>query len=124
MLNKHKNGSMTTTDNKHNKQINTGFTLFNKKTFWMGVLIPPFFITLVISILCYITKDYRIFEKMNVFQIYFTLCGAIFIVALLVSLVIYCIKSFIKSDFKGRILIVVLLLIFAIKAFYEIIQSK
>ena len=104
---------------EENGSISSG-AFFHKRGFWMAVFIPPLIITSVIFLLCYIAKDFSAFEGINAIQVYFSFCAGIFIIALLIFVLVRFCKDFAQSSVKGKAFLIALVMLFLLKAIYEL----
>jgi len=68
-----------------------------------------------------IGNEVMIQEKLYMF---ISLVFCIFIITLLISLIRYTIRDFRESNRKGKLFIVILLILFTLKAIMEILKSR
>lgn len=104
------------------KNDNREFKILAKKKYWLIITSISIVLVLLLAIMeLIIGNEVMIQEKLYMF---ISLVFCIFIITLLISLIRYTIRDFRESNRKGKLFIVILLILFTLKAIMEILKSR
>jgi len=98
------------------------FKILAKKKYWLIITSISIVLVLLLTVMeLIIGNEVMIQEKLYMF---ISLVFCIFIITLLISLIRYTIRDFRESNRKGKLFIVILLILFTLKAIMEILKSR
>ncbi|QUH30054.1 hypothetical protein [Vallitalea guaymasensis] len=104
------------------KNDNREFKILTKKKYWLIIFSISIVLVLLLTVMeLIIGNEVMIQEKLYMF---ISLVFCIFIITLLISLIRYTIRDFRESNRKGKLFIVILLILFTLKAIMEILKSR
>lgn len=104
------------------KNDNREFKILAKKKYWLIITSISIVLVLLLTVMeLIIGNEVMIQEKLYMF---ISLVFCIFIITLLISLIRYTIRDFRESNRKGKLFIVILLILFTLKAIMEILKSR
>lgn len=104
------------------KNDNREFKILANKKYWLIIFSISSVLVLLLTVMeLIIGNEVMIQEKLYMF---ISLVFCIFIITLLISLIRYTIRDFRESNNKGKLFIVILLILFTLKAIMEILKSR
>lgn len=100
------------------RNTNDAYRIFYNKKFWIIITSISFFIQLILIVMNMILGNNIIILQR--FYLFFCLIFGILVFTFIICCIRFLIHDFKDSDIKGKVFIIILLILFSLKAFMEI----